>query len=78
MRMTEIMSFMDLSVFPIIALIFFLSAFIAIVWRALSKSKEEIHDAASIVLNDDTVVTPRITLVHKNQGSESTEGASNV
>ena len=59
MRMTEIVSYLDLSIYPSIALIFFLAAFIAVVWNVMSKSKQEITAAANIPLDDDVIFTPR-------------------
>jgi cbb3-type cytochrome oxidase subunit 3 len=59
MRMTEIVSFLDLSIFPSVALVFFLIAFIAIVWTTLTTSKAQTQAQASIPLDDDTVFTPR-------------------
>ncbi|MBL4698689.1 MAG: cbb3-type cytochrome c oxidase subunit 3 [Phycisphaerales bacterium] len=59
MKMTEIVSFLDLSIYPSIALIFFLAAFIAVVWNVMSKSKQEITAAANIPLDDDVIFTPR-------------------
>ena len=59
MRMTEIVSFLDLSVFPSIALVFFLAAFLAILWRVLSTPASQTKLEASIPLNDDVVVEPR-------------------
>jgi cbb3-type cytochrome oxidase subunit 3 len=59
MSMSKIMSFLELSVYPSIALVFFLAAFIAVIWRVMTTTKQEINDAANIVLDDDTVVAPR-------------------
>lgn len=69
MRMTEIVSFLDLSVYPSIALIFFLAAFIAILWKTLSKSQQETDAAANIPLDDDVIFTPRASI---NTDSQST------
>jgi len=62
MKMTEIVSFLDLSIYPSIALIFFLAAFIAVVWNVMSKSKQEITAAANIPLDDDVIFTPRVSI----------------
>lgn len=59
MRMTEIVSFLDLSVFPSIALVFFLAAFLAILWRVLSTPANQTKLEASIPLRDDVVIEPR-------------------
>lgn len=59
MSMSKIMSFLELSVYPSIALVFFLAAFIAVIWRVMTTTRQEINDAANIVLDDDTVVAPR-------------------
>lgn len=79
MRMTEIVSFMDLSVFPSIALVFFLAAFLAIVWRVMTKSKSEIDSAASIPLSDD-VVESRGSFTDTNHSNQSNhaKGTSHV
>lgn len=79
MRMTEIVSFMDLSVFPSIALVFFLAAFIAIVWRVMTKPKSEIDSAANIPLSDD-VVEPRGSFIDTKQSNQSNhaKGTSHV
>ena len=65
MRMTEIVSFLDLSVYPSVALIFFLAAFIAVLWNVFTKSKQEIEAAANIPLNDDIIYTPRTASIEK-------------
>ena len=62
MSMSKIMSFLELSVYPSIALVFFLVAFIAIIWRVMTTTKQEINEAANIVLDDDTVVSPRASI----------------
>jgi len=59
MSMSEIVSFLDLSVFPSIALVFFLAAFIGVIWWVMTRPRKEIDDAASIVLHEDRVITPR-------------------
>lgn len=69
MSMTEIMSFIDLSVFPSVALVFFLAAFIAVIWRVMTRTRQEIDDAANIVLDDDRVVAPR-TRIHQSSSAE--------
>lgn len=71
MRMTEIVSFLDLSVFPSIALVFFLAAFIAILWRVLTTPASQSMLEASIPLNDDIVVEPRGSIQTKRSQETS-------
>ena len=66
MKMMEIVSFLDLSVFPSVALVFFLVAFIAILWKTLTKSKQEIEAQANIPLDDDVIFTPRVSIQSDN------------
>lgn len=66
MSMSEIVSFLDLSIFPSVALIFFLAAFIAILWRVLSKPRSESDIEASIPLNDDVVLQPRYRVMKED------------
>ena len=73
MRMTEIVSYLDLSIYPSIALIFFLAAFIAVVWNVMSKSKQEIEAAANIPLDDDVIFTPRVSI----ESSSDTDSTRN-
>lgn len=73
MSMTEIMSFIDLSVFPSVALVFFLAAFIAVIWRVMTRTQQEIDDAANIVLDDDRVVAPRTRI---QQSSSAEQGVT--
>ena len=77
MSMSKIMSFLELSVYPSIALVFFLAAFIAVIWRVMTTKKQDIDDAANIVLDDDKVVAPRHT-IKQNSASSADEGVSHV
>jgi cbb3-type cytochrome oxidase subunit 3 len=78
MSMTEIVSFLDLSVFPSVALVFFLAAFIAILWKTLTKSKQEIDAAANIPLDDDVVFTPRVSIQSNNAAPAADKGATHA
>ena len=78
MSMTEIVSFLDLSVYPSIALVFFLAAFIAVIWWVMTRSKQEIDDAANIVLDDDSVVAPRHTIKKNTDAHNADKGVSHV
>ncbi len=73
MRMTEIVSYLDLSVYPSVALIFFLAAFIAIIIRVMTKTKAEIDTAANIPLNDDVIFTPRVSIESNEQADSNTD-----
>ncbi len=77
MRMSEIVSFLDLSIYPSIALIFFLAAFIAVVWNVMTKSKQEIEAAANIPLDDDVIFTPRVSSIESNTDTDSTDPVQN-
>ncbi len=74
MRMTEIVSYLDLSIYPSIALIFFLAAFIAVVWNVMSKSKQEIEAAANIPLDDDVIFTPRVSIKSSSDTDSTRNG----
>jgi cbb3-type cytochrome oxidase subunit 3 len=76
MSLTEIVSFLDLSVYPSVALVFFLVAFIAIIWQVMTRSKQEIDDAANIVLNDNEVVTPRHMIKNNTTAQKNDKGVS--
>ena len=78
MSMTEIVSFLDLSVFPSIALVFFLFAFVAIIWNVMTRSKQDIEDAANIVLNDDEIVAPRIRIDSQTATQTTEQGVTHV
>lgn len=54
MRLTDIMSAADLSVWPQIALVIFLAIFTAVVIKTFAKSQQKSHDEASFLpLEDD-------------------------
>ena len=76
MSMSEIVSFLDLSIYPSIALVFFLAAFVAVVWWAMTRPKNEIEDAANIVLDDDKVVSPRIQIKQDTSVQHNGQGVS--
>ena len=59
MRLGEIMSHMDLAVFPQIGLVLFLAIFVAAMWRVLRSSRSEMAACAAIPLDDRAVLTPR-------------------
>ncbi len=73
MRMTEIVSYLELSVYPSVALVFFLAAFIAIIIRVMTKTKAEIDSAANIPLNDDVIFTPRVSIKTNEQTDSKTD-----
>ena len=76
--MTEIVSYLDLSIYPSVALVFFLAAFIAVVWNVMTKTKQEIEAAANIPLDDDVVFTPRVSSIESSSETDSStdKGAS--
>ena len=80
MRMTEIVSFLDLSIFPSIAMVFFLAAFLAILWNVLRTPRSQSDLEASIPLNDDVVVEPRGSIQAVNQAvnNETTQADKGV
>lgn len=60
MRMSDIVSSMDLAVFPQIALFIFLGVFAAVSVRAMRKRHtREFAEAAQLPLQDDSGVTAR-------------------
>ncbi len=68
MSMSEIISHMDLTVYPIIAMVMFLLAFGIIAWRALTCPKAVIHQQAMIALDDGDT---QETVDQKNGKGES-------
>jgi cbb3-type cytochrome oxidase subunit 3 len=60
MRLSEIMSGVDLSFWPQAALVIFLIAFAAVMVRLFGRSTREEMDAAARIPLEDSVVTPRV------------------
>ena len=60
MKLSDIMSYAQLSVYTEVALVLFLGVFIAITIRTfLPTRRRELDAAARLPLEDDTVLTPR-------------------
>ncbi len=58
MRLSDIMSRLDLSIYPQIALVIFLVVFVCVMIRAFSRSRAaELDHAASLPLEDDAPTT---------------------
>jgi cbb3-type cytochrome oxidase subunit 3 len=54
MRLSDIMSRMDLTIWPVAALVIFLGIFILIAMRTMKRPREELASEASLPLQDDT------------------------
>lgn len=62
MKLSDIMSYAQLSAYTEIALVLFLGVFIAITVRTfLPSRRQELEAAARLPLEDDHAVTPRIS-----------------
>lgn len=60
MKLSDIMSYADLSHYAEIALVLFLGVFIAITIRTFLPSRNrELYEASLLPLEDDRVITPR-------------------
>lgn len=60
MRMTDVISALGLTIFPIVALVLFLAAFVAVLLQVTSKARRSEFDrAASLPLADDASTTKR-------------------
>lgn len=57
--LTDIFGNLDLHWFPTVGMIFFLVAFVAITWRALRSSRDEMDEAAGIPLHDSDSIGPK-------------------
>jgi cbb3-type cytochrome oxidase subunit 3 len=53
MRLSDIMSRMDLTIWPVAALVIFLGIFVLIAMRTIKRSSEDIRAEASLPLLDD-------------------------
>ena len=62
MKLSDIMSYADLSNYAEIALVLFLGVFVAITSRTFLPSRSrELHEASLLPLEEDRVITPRHT-----------------
>ncbi len=53
MRMSELMSAMDLSVWPKAALVIFLGVFVIVAWRTLREPNKDVKHYASLPIDDE-------------------------
>jgi hypothetical protein len=53
MRMSEIMSAMDLSIWPKAALVIFIGVFVMIAWRTLREPRKNVDHYASLPIDDE-------------------------
>lgn len=61
MRLTDIMSGLNLSIYPQIALVIFVAIFTGVLIRVFSRSrKSEFERAANLPLNDDGDIAPEL------------------
>jgi len=70
MKLSEIISYLNLTIYPSIGLVFFLVAFLAILVKVLRQPREESDAIANMPLNDDVVSRPRhsIKAHHQDKG----------
>lgn len=61
MRLSDIMSRMDLTIWPVAALVIFLGIFILIAMRTMSRSVTELRHEASLPLQDESERIDRTT-----------------
>lgn len=54
MSLTDIMSSLDLDVFPQIGLLIFFGAFVAVVVHTLRRSRAEVRELAELPIGDET------------------------
>jgi len=72
MRLTDIVSNMNLDIYPIIGLILFSSAFGIILWGVIKTPKSLIQHQANLPLEDDFGITSEST----NKTNNETKGVS--
>ena len=77
MRLSELMSNMDLSIYPQIGLVMFLLIFTVVVARILNRNNNPIYEQASLIPLTEDVVTPRSQTATATNGRVE-EGADNV
>lgn len=76
--MSELMSSMDLWVWPSMALIIFIAVFVAIVRRTLNKSRREEFDRAGQLPLSDAPTARLMGQVNRIGSRTPSEGAGNV
>lgn len=76
--MSELMSSLDLWVWPSMALVIFIAVFVAIVRRTLNKSRREEFERAGTLPLSDGPVTQRMGPVNRIGSRNAGEGAGNV
>lgn len=60
MSLTDVMSAMDLAVYPQVAMVLFMAVFVSVAWRVLSKPRREEHArAARLPLEEGSRVCER-------------------
>ncbi len=70
MRLTDIMSGLNLSIYPQIALVIFVAIFTGVLIRVFSRSRtSEFERAANLPLNDDAVIAPELQATLQEKGS---------
>lgn len=70
MRLTDIMSGLNLSIYPQIALVIFVAIFTGVLIRVFSRSrKSEFERAANLPLNDDGDIAPNPQATLQERGS---------
>lgn len=61
MRLSDVMSYLDLTTYPIIGLLCFVAVFLAVAWRALRSSSEAMRHHGSLPLDSDTMTRTAVT-----------------
>lgn len=61
MRMSDIVSYLDLSVYPQVAMVIFLGVFAGVIWRVLSRTSARDLEACGLIPLDEEPRTKRTT-----------------
>lgn len=56
--MSDVVSSMNMTIFPIVGLVIFLGVFVVVVVRAVRSSSDDAHHAAHIPLDDEVAPAP--------------------
>ena len=77
MKLSDLMSFLNLTIYPSVALVFFLAAFLAILVKVLRQPRAETNAIANMPLNDDVICHPRTTIKQpKSDHAQTDKGVS--